>query len=81
MKLFHHEDHPLQQFSMSSGQLPIDGPRSSLAGVAEKGARLDVLGQGSFTNVGSKESPRWVRLYAKEPTSSAGEWRPVEEGS
>jgi hypothetical protein len=70
------EERTPQQFSMQSGP-PQSGPQSALAGVAEKGDRLDVLGHGSYINRGSKASPRWVKLSDAAPSSATGDWRPL----
>lgn len=75
MKFFAQTEKQPQQFTMKTP--PQDGPRSALAGVAEPGDRLDVLGYGSYTNVGSKASPRWVRLSDAPPASSSGDWHPL----
>jgi hypothetical protein len=84
MRLFHEpKERTPQQFSMNQGRAPLDGPQSALAGVAEPGDRLDVLGYGSYVNRGSKASPRWVRLYDVDtgesaPASSSGNWKPLD---
>jgi hypothetical protein len=75
MKLFaDKQERQPAQYSMRHGP-PIDGPRSALAGIAEPGDRLDVLGWGSYRNEGSKAAPRWVRLNEAPPASSSGDWR------
>lgn len=48
------------QWVMQKGP-PIDGV--TLAGNAETGDYLDVLGHGSYVNVGTKASPVWIKRY------------------
>ena len=71
MKLFGGDDErEPQQFAMQgrSGP-PVDGV--TLAGAAENGDRLCVLGWGSYRNDGSKARPRWVRIGQTNPLDTA----------
>lgn len=64
-----------QQFALRGNKPPLQGAASSLAGVAERGDRLVVLGLGEFVNVGSKEAPDWQPYQPKQSVFiTVAEW-------
>lgn len=68
-------EQPYQTFWMRHAAPPRQGAASSLAGVAERGDRLVVLGLGEFVNVGSKEAPDWQPYQPKRSVFiTVAEW-------
>jgi hypothetical protein len=69
-----------QLYMMRKGHgAPRSGPGGTLAGVAEKGDRLDTPGYGSYINNGTKDAPQWDRLNTEWPTSGPGAIVPLDE--
>jgi hypothetical protein len=62
---------PQQFIQQGRAGPPVDGPRGTLAGIADAGDYLDVLNQGSYRNDGTKESPRWVKRVSDNPIVGA----------
>ena len=58
---------PVYVLRGNKGEKPQDGSASALAGVAERGDRVQVFGLGEFVNVGSKEEPIWKPYTPEKP--------------